>query len=79
MPDVEKVKQALKCCIVRDPDDNMRCPECPYRDPGTYCLNKLKRDALDVIETLSTALDAMTDEECEECKIGAGQGGEPDA
>lgn len=79
MPDVEKVKEALQCCIVRNPDDSMRCPECPYRDPGTYCLNRLKHDALDVIETLSAALDAMTDAECEECEIDAGQGGEPDA
>ena len=50
MPDREKVKAALRCCIVRNPDDKMRCPECPYRDPGTFCLNRLKIDALALLE-----------------------------
>lgn len=45
-----EVIQALKCCIVRNPDDKMRCPECPYRDPGIYCLNRLKMDALALLE-----------------------------
>lgn len=81
MPDIEKVKQGLRCCIVRHPDDKMRCPECPYRDPTSYCLNRLKNDALEVIETLSAALDTMTGDDCEECKIDGGeeqQGGEPE-
>jgi len=72
MPDIEKVKQGLRCCIVRHPDDKMRCSECPYRDPTTYCLNRLKHDALD-------ALDEMTVGFCEACKIDPGQEGEPDA
>jgi len=50
MADKEKVIQGLKCCIVRDPDDRMHCPDCPYRDPGTYCLNRLKMDALVLLE-----------------------------
>ena len=79
MPDIEKVKQGLRSCIVRHPDDKMRCPECPYRDPASYCLNRLKNDALEVIETLSAALDAMTGDDCEECKIDAEQEGEADA
>lgn len=58
----EKVIAGLHCCIVRNPDDNMRCPECPYRDPGTYCLNRLKIDAL-------AALEADEEPECEACMI----------
>lgn len=50
MPDKQKVIKGLECCIVRNPDDKMRCSECPYRDPGTYCLNRLKMDALEVIK-----------------------------
>lgn len=69
MPDIEKVKKGLKCCIVRDPDDKVRCPECPYRDPTAYCLNRLKHDALEVIEALSDALDKATGGECKECSI----------
>lgn len=48
--DKAKVIAGLRCCIVRNPDDKMRCTECPYRDPGTYCLNRLKIDALAVLE-----------------------------
>lgn len=64
MPDREKVKAGLRCCIVRNPDDKMRCPECPYRDPGTYCLNRLKIDAL-------ALLDEDTVSDCKECGIDA--------
>ena len=78
MPDIEKVKQGLRCCIVRHPDDKMRCSECPYRDPTSYCLNRLKNDALQAIEALSDALDAMTGGECEECKIDTAQEGGAD-
>ena len=49
----EKAIAGLKCCIVRNPDDKMRCTECPYRDPGTYCLNRLKMDALALLEDKS--------------------------
>lgn len=62
MFDREKVKAALRCCIVRNPDDKMRCSECPYRDPGTYCLNRLKIDALSL-------LDEDTVNDCKECRI----------
>ena len=69
------MKKALECCIVRDPDDKMRCTECPYKDPGAYCLNRLKTDALNTIEMLSEAIDAMTDDDCEECRIEGGETG----
>ena len=66
---IDDVKKALACCIVRDPDDKMRCTECPYRDPGTYCLNRLKTDALETIEMLDAALEAVTGDDCETCEI----------
>lgn len=51
----EEVKTALRCCIVRDPDDKMRCTECPYRFPlDSYCLNRLKMDALALLYTLTS-------------------------
>ena len=46
----EDVIKGLECCIVRDPDDRMRCGECPYRDPISYCLNRLKTDALQLLK-----------------------------
>lgn len=46
MVDREKVINGLECCILRDPDDKMRCGECPYNESDTYCLNRLKMDAL---------------------------------
>ena len=46
----EEVKAALRCCIVRDPDDKKRCPECPYRDPAAYCVNRLFMDALKLLD-----------------------------
>lgn len=49
MNKLEKVKAGLECCIVKDPDSSMHCKDCPYRDPVAYCLNRLKMDALDVI------------------------------
>ena len=64
------MKKALACCIVRDPDDRMRCTECPYLDPEAYCLNRLKTDALETIELLDAALEAALSGECEECEIG---------
>ena len=67
---IDEVKKGLECCIVRDPDDRRRCPECPYRDPEAYCANRLMADALGTIETLSETIDALTsDVECESCKI----------
>ena len=61
--------KGLECCIVHNPDDRRRCPECPYRDPNTYCANRLMADALKTIETLSENIDALTGGECEECRI----------
>lgn len=46
----EKVIKGLECCIVREPDDNVRCGECPYNEPNTYCLNRLKMDALGLLD-----------------------------
>ncbi len=46
----EKVIKGLECCIVREPDDNVRCGECPYNEPNTYCQNRLKMDALGLID-----------------------------
>ena len=46
----DKIIGGLECCILRDPDDKMRCGECPYKEPDTYCLNRLKTDALDLID-----------------------------
>ena len=46
MSEREQVIRGLKCCIMRNPEDKMRCGECPYNDPNTYCLNRLKMDAL---------------------------------
>ena len=65
----DEVMKGLECCIVHNPDDRRRCPECPYRDPNTYCANRLMADALGTIETLSETIDALTSGECEECKV----------
>ena len=46
----EKVISGLECCILREPDDNVRCGECPYNEPNTYCLNRLKMDALSALK-----------------------------
>lgn len=70
------MKKALACCIVRDPDDRRRCPDCPYRDPEAYCANRLMADALTSIETLSTqleaAMSAINGDGCESCGIEEG-------
>lgn len=46
----ETVIEALECCIIRHPDDKMRCVSCPYKDPESYCLNRLKMDALALLK-----------------------------
>jgi hypothetical protein len=73
---IDEVKKALECCIVRNPDEHRNCPDCPYRDPQAYCVNRLMVDALEAIvtlvegvDTLSAAIDALTGGECEECKV----------
>ena len=46
----EKVIKGLECCIMRNPDDKLRCVSCPYKDPEAYCLNRLKADALEILK-----------------------------
>lgn len=46
----EDVIKALECCIIRHPDDKMRCVSCPYKGPESYCLNRLKMDALELLK-----------------------------
>lgn len=44
----------LTCCIMRNPDDKLRCTECPYRFPlDANCLNRLKMDALEVLTEIN--------------------------
>ena len=61
----EEMKQALRCCIVKNPDDRRRCPECPLRDPTTYCVNRLHAEILAMMEAeeprLLTEADFQTD------------------
>ena len=47
MIDSKKVIKGLECCIKHDPDDKMRCGECPYKGA---CLNRLKADALALLK-----------------------------
>lgn len=46
MEQLEKVVKGLECCIMRDPDDELRCDICPY---DGRCANRLKIDALALI------------------------------
>ena len=61
----DEIKQALRCCIVKDPDDNKRCPECPLRDPAIYCVNRLLIDIQTMLDAdaprLLTDADFQTD------------------
>ena len=50
----ETVIKALECCIFRHPDDKLRCVSCPYKDPESYCLNRLKMDALELLKAQET-------------------------
>ena len=79
MVDIEKLKNGLRCCIVRHMGDDRRCPECPYRDPTTDCTNVMHRDVLEAFDELTELLDVLTSDDCEECKIDAEQEGEADA
>ena len=63
MADIKKVKRGLECCIVRNPDDRMRCVDCPYKDPVAYCLNRLKMDALEVVNSIDH--DSACEDYCE--------------
>ena len=47
----EDVIKALGCCIMRNPDDKLRCTDCPYKDPVINCLNRLKMDALNLLKS----------------------------
>lgn len=69
-----EVIRGLECCIIRDPDDKMRCSECPYKDPNTYCLNRLKMDALALLKG-----DRETTCGPDYCEIEFQEGGGPDA
>ena len=46
MPDREKVKQGLNCCLKPAPD----CANCPYEDIDLRCLRFLRSDCLALIE-----------------------------
>ena len=50
---INKVKNGLECCIVRETGGDTRCSTCPYRDPSLFCLNELLNDALDIIQTMT--------------------------
>ena len=49
MKKIKKTIRGLECCIKRDPDDYLRCDECPYPD-GSACANRLKIDALELLK-----------------------------
>ena len=72
MLDRENIKEALRHCVIRHPDDNRRCHDCPRKDPNINCLNKLMIDALSLLE----ADDA--DADCEACQIVTREEGEAD-
>lgn len=56
MTKFEKVIKGLECCIKRDPDDYLRCDECPYPD-GSACTNRLKIDALELLKRAGCILE----------------------
>lgn len=43
---LDRVRDGLECCIMRDPDDKLTCDICPY---DGRCTNRLKIDALALI------------------------------
>lgn len=45
----DEVIKALKCCVLRDPDDRPRCGDCPY-PTGSACSNRLKMDVLALLK-----------------------------
>lgn len=52
MEQLEKVRKGLECCVLRDPDDHLRCGECPYNPhaiSNESCANGLKFNALALI------------------------------
>ena len=55
MPDLEKVKEGLRCCILKDPDDSRDCKHCPRCNYGAFitnsCINGLLVDSLALLET----------------------------
>lgn len=65
MPDIEKVKRALRCCIEWPP----KCEICPYRineEETCVMIDTMLRDALAVIEALqinelNREIDALRD------------------
>jgi len=62
--DREKVINGLECCIIRDPDDKTRCSECPYNEPDTYCLNRLKMDVLVLLKAQEPTEEQRKEVQC---------------
>lgn len=49
---LDRVRNGLECCVLRDPDDHLRCGECPYNPHAISnepCANGLKFNALALI------------------------------
>ena len=46
----EEVLTAIDCHILRNPDDKFRCPDCPYRDPSIFCMNRLLQDVRQLLD-----------------------------
>ena len=82
---IEDTKKALRLCQY-DPDPGQECKMlvacdiCPYWSDERGCEQvELLKDALnavELVETLSAALDALTGGECADCKVGPDKGGE---
>lgn len=45
----EQIIDAMGRCIV-DPEGEHRCDGCAYAEPNTYCLNRLKHDAYELMK-----------------------------
>lgn len=57
MKDYGKIVEALKICA----DDNFGCANCPYNDGDNgKCSNKMKLDALELIEEMKAQLEQPT-------------------
>ena len=52
------VVHGLECCILRDPDDKVRCSQCPLYE-ATNCLNRLKNSALILLKPRLLTLEAV--------------------
>ena len=45
----KEIIQALECCIAKD-IVNDRCDECPNLAMGNYCMDRMLKNALDLIK-----------------------------